>query len=42
MPMAINTREEYDKVVNVSWFSPEKTSDELRYISRQTPLPQLD
>jgi exocyst complex component 6 len=30
MPMAINSREEYEKVVNVSWFSPEKTAEELR------------
>ncbi|GJC95470.1 exocyst complex component [Colletotrichum higginsianum] len=30
MPMAINTREEYEKVVNVSWFSQEKSLEELR------------
>jgi hypothetical protein len=29
MPMAINTLEEYEKVVNVSWFSHEKTAEEL-------------
>ncbi|KAL7626685.1 Rab GTPase-binding exocyst subunit S15 [Parahypoxylon ruwenzoriense] len=29
MPMAINTREEYEKVANVSWFSPEKPLEEL-------------
>jgi exocyst complex component 6 len=31
MPMAINTMEEYEKVVNVSWFSQDKTPDEMRY-----------
>ena len=29
MPMAINSLEEYEKVVNVSWFSPEQTTEEL-------------
>ncbi|KAF9869365.1 hypothetical protein CkaCkLH20_13176 [Colletotrichum karsti] len=32
MPMAINTREEYEKVVNVSWFSQEKPLEELRQV----------
>jgi hypothetical protein len=31
MPMAIQTAEEYEKVVNVSWFQPDKSPDELRY-----------
>ncbi|EMR64111.1 putative exocyst complex component sec15 protein [Eutypa lata UCREL1] len=29
MPMAINSREEYEKVVNVSWFSQDKDIDDL-------------
>ncbi|KAF5614259.1 exocyst complex component sec15 [Fusarium subglutinans] len=29
MPMAINTPEEYEKVVNVSWFTQEKPTDQL-------------
>lgn len=29
MPMAINSPEEYEKVVNVSWFSQEKGPQEL-------------
>lgn len=31
MPMAINSPEEYEKVVNVSWFSHEKAVEELVY-----------
>ena len=31
MPMPINTSEEYDKVVNVSWYSPEKDRRDLVY-----------
>ena len=31
MPMAISKLEEYDKVVNVSWYTPEKPREELRY-----------
>lgn len=31
MPMPINSVEEYDKVVTVSWYSPEKTREELTY-----------
>jgi len=30
MPMAINTVEEYEKVINVSWFTQEKPIEELR------------
>ncbi|KAK6950410.1 hypothetical protein Daesc_008738 [Daldinia eschscholtzii] len=29
MPMAINTKEEYEKVANVSWFTPDKPIEEL-------------
>ncbi len=29
MPMAINSLEEYEKVVNVSWFSQEKAINDL-------------
>lgn len=30
MPMAISKLDEYDKVVNVSWYTPEKTREELK------------
>lgn len=33
MPMPINSIEEYDKVVNVSWYTPDKTREELTYVS---------
>lgn len=47
MPMAINTREEYDKVVNVSWFSPDKPTGELSFpcvlpFSQMYPLCCID
>jgi hypothetical protein len=32
MPMPINSIEEYDKVVTVSWYSPDKTREELTYV----------
>ncbi|KAM0334071.1 hypothetical protein ACHAQA_001091 [Verticillium albo-atrum] len=35
MPMAINSREEYDKVVNVSWFSQDKSPEDLRNFLNQ-------
>nr|AIA99447.1 exocyst complex subunit Sec15 [Pyricularia oryzae] len=35
MPMAINNVEEYEKVVNVSWFTPEKPAEELRNFLNQ-------
>jgi hypothetical protein len=38
MPMPINSIEEYDKVVTVSWYSPDKTRDELTYVSPATNL----
>lgn len=30
--MPVNNIEEYDKVVNVSWYAPEKSREELRYV----------
>ncbi|KXH59966.1 hypothetical protein CSAL01_08644 [Colletotrichum salicis] len=47
MPMAINTREEYEKVVNVSWFSQEKSLEELSFpcvlpFSQMYPLCCID
>ncbi|KAG7136541.1 37S ribosomal protein S10 like [Verticillium longisporum] len=33
--MAINSREEYEKVVNVSWFSQEKSPEDLRNFLNQ-------
>jgi hypothetical protein len=32
MPMPINSLDEYDKVVNVSWYTPEKERSELEYV----------
>lgn len=29
MPMPINSLDEFDKVVNVSWYTPEKPREEL-------------
>jgi hypothetical protein len=31
MPMPISNLDEYEKVVNVSWFTPDKPLEELRY-----------
>lgn len=31
--MAINSLQEYEKVVNVSWFSQEKLAEELTYVA---------
>ena len=36
--MAINTVEEYEKVLNVSWFTSDKPIEELRYSPRQVAL----
>ena len=36
MPMPIGNLDEYDKVVNVSWFTPEKPREELTYIQPYT------
>ena len=30
MPMPINKLDEYEKVVNVSWYTPDKAREELR------------
>ena len=47
MPMAINSVEEYDKVVNVSWFSQDKAAEELTFpcvlpFSQMYPLCCID
>jgi hypothetical protein len=47
MPMAINSKEEYEKVVNVSWFHQEKDIDELTFpcvlpFSQMYPLCCID
>lgn len=47
MPMAINSPEEYEKVVNVSWFTQEKPADELTFpcvlpFSQMYPLCCID
>ncbi|KAI0014036.1 exocyst complex subunit Sec15-like protein [Xylariaceae sp. FL0662B] len=47
MPMAINTRGEYEKVVNVSWFTPDKPIEELTFpcvlpFSQMYPLCCID
>ena len=33
MPMPINNIDEYDKVVNVSWYMPEKPREEIRFVN---------
>lgn len=33
MPMPIQTLEEYEKVLNVSWYSPEQSHEEQVYVS---------
>lgn len=37
MPMAISQMEEYDKVVNVSWYTPEIAREELTSVTRLFP-----
>jgi hypothetical protein len=32
MPMAINTSEDYEKVLSVSWITQEKSPEELTYV----------
>lgn len=32
MPMTVNTREEYDKVLRVTWFVDDRSPDELTYV----------
>lgn len=31
MPMPINNPDEYDKVINVSWYTPEKDREQQKY-----------
>ena len=31
MPMPINNPNEYDKVINVSWYTPEKDREQQKY-----------
>lgn len=33
MPMPISNTDEYNKVVNVSWFTPDKTIEELTLVN---------
>ena len=47
MPMPINNIDEYDKVVNVSWYTPDKPRDDLRFpcvlpFSQMYPLCCID
>jgi len=47
MPMPINTPDEYDKVVNVSWYTPDKPRDQLTFpcvlpFSQMYPLCCID
>ena len=47
MPMPINTPDEYDKVVNVSWYTPDKSRDQLTFpcvlpFSQMYPLCCID
>ncbi|KAJ8108534.1 hypothetical protein OPT61_g8103 [Boeremia exigua] len=47
MPMPINSHEEYEKVVSVSWYTPEKTREELTFpcvlpFSQMYPLCCID
>jgi len=32
MPMPIQNVEEFEKVVNVSWYTPEKLANETKYV----------
>lgn len=38
MPMPIGNLDEYDKVVNVSWFTPDKPREELTYVTSPADL----
>ena len=47
MPMPINKSDEYDKVVNVSWYTPDKPREEIRFpcvlpFSQMYPLCCID
>lgn len=33
MPMAITNMDEYDKVINVSWYTPETPREELTFVA---------
>lgn len=33
MPMAINSMEEYEKVINVTWYTPEYQLEDVTYVS---------
>ncbi|KAG8415181.1 Rab GTPase-binding exocyst subunit S15 [Metarhizium acridum] len=35
MPMAINSREEYEKVINVSWFMQSQAVDDVTYVQEK-------
>ena len=37
MPMPIQTLEEFDKVLNVSWYTPEKPREEQTYVDIPGP-----
>ena len=32
MPMPIDNAEQFDKVISVSWYTPEKPREELKYV----------
>jgi hypothetical protein len=32
MPMPINNPDEYDKVINVSWYTPDKDHEQQKYV----------
>ena len=32
MPMPINNPDEYDKVINVSWYTPDKDREQQKYV----------
>lgn len=40
MPMPISKIDEYDKVVNVSWFTPDKPREELVYVQSYIQVKQ--
>lgn len=37
MPMTIANLDEYDKVINVSWYTPETPREELTFVMLQIP-----
>jgi len=41
MPMPIANLDEYDKVVNVSWFTPDKPREELRHVASRNSRSKL-